>query len=110
MIVACLGSSTTAGKGQAYDWVGLLTKDLANRNIRFCNFGVGGDLAYNALQRLPNVISARPDKIIVLVGGNNVLARASTKAHRFYRLFKGISAEPSAGFAELYRALQYSAA
>jgi lysophospholipase L1-like esterase len=100
MIVACLGSSTTAGKGQAYDWVGSLARNLANKHVQFRNFGVGGDLAYNALQRVSEVVSSRPDKVVVLVGGNDVLARASEKARRFYRIFKGISAEPSA---ELYR-------
>ncbi len=96
MIVACLGSSTTAGKGQAYDWVGSLARNLADKHIQFRNFGVGGDLAYNALQRVSEVVSSRPDKVVVLVGGNDVLARASAKARRFYRIFKGISAEPSA--------------
>lgn len=100
MIVACLGSSTTAGKGQAYDWVGSLARNLAEKHVQFRNFGVGGDLAYNALQRVSEVVSSRPDKVVVLVGGNDVLARASAKARRFYRIFKGISAEPSA---ELYR-------
>lgn len=100
MIVACLGSSTTAGKGQAYDWVGSLARTLADRHVQFRNFGVGGDLAYNALQRVSEVVCSRPDKVVVLVGGNDVLARASAKARRFYRIFKGITAEPSA---ELYR-------
>jgi lysophospholipase L1-like esterase len=98
MIVACLGSSTTAGKGQAYDWVGSLARILAEKHIQILNFGVGGDLAYNALQRVSEVVSSRPDKVVVLVGGNDVLARASAKARRFYRIFKGISAEPSAEF------------
>ena len=100
MIVACLGSSSTAGKGQAYDWVGSLARNLADKHVQFRNFGVGGDLAYNALQRVSEVVSLRPDKVVVLVGGNDVLARASAKTRRFYRIFKGISAEPSA---ELYR-------
>ena len=96
MIVACLGSSTTAGKGQAYDWIGSLARNTADKNVQFRNFGVGGDLAFNALQRVPEVVSSRPDKVVVLVGGNDVLARASAKARRFYRIFKGISGDPSA--------------
>ncbi len=100
MIVACLGSSTTAGKGQAHDWIGSLARNMAGMDVQFRNFGVGGDLAYNALQRVPEVVRSRPDKVVVLVGGNDVLARASAKARRFYRISKGISAEPTA---ELYR-------
>lgn len=100
MIVACLGSSSTAGKGQAFDWIGSLARDLEDKHIQFRNFGVGGDLAFNALLRVSEVVNSGPDKVVVLVGGNDVLARASVKARRFYRIFKGISAEPTA---ELYR-------
>lgn len=59
MIVGCLGSSTTAGKGQAYDWVGSLARNLAEKHVQSRNFGVGGDLAYNALQRVSEVVSSR---------------------------------------------------
>jgi len=100
MIVACLGSSSIAGKGQAYDWIGSLARSMADKHVQFRNFGVGGDLAFNALQRVPEVVASSPDKVVVLVGGNDVLARTSAKARRFYRITKGISEEPSA---ELYR-------
>jgi hypothetical protein len=52
-VIACLGSSSTAGKGQAFDWIGELTRRPQNERYCFRNFGVGGDLAYNALQRCP---------------------------------------------------------
>ena len=55
-IVACLGSSSTAGKGQAFDWMAELRRRPGNGQFEFRNFGVGGDLAYNALQRLPDVL------------------------------------------------------
>lgn len=64
-VIACLGSSSTRGKGQAFDWISYLKGRPANARFEFRNFGVGGDLAYNALQRLPLVISARPQKVIV---------------------------------------------
>lgn len=51
-IVACIGSSSTAGRGQAFDWIGELRGRPRNDGIRFANFGVGGDLAYNALQHV----------------------------------------------------------
>ena len=59
------------------------------------NFGVGGDLTYNALQRLSAVIACQPHKIIVFVGGNDVLALVSRKARRFFRIFKRLPCEPS---------------
>jgi lysophospholipase L1-like esterase len=79
-IMACLGSSSTAGKGQAYDWIGELRRRPRNKGVSFLNFGVGGDLAYNALQRLPAVLSCHPSKVVVLIGGNDVLALVSKTA------------------------------
>ena len=73
IIVACLGSSSTAGKGQAFNWIGELQRRPQNQRFRFRNLGVGGDLAYNALQRVPEVIACRPQKVVVLIGVNDVL-------------------------------------
>jgi lysophospholipase L1-like esterase len=94
-IVACLGSSSTAGKGQAFDWIGELKQRPCNERFRFRNFGVGGDLAYNALQRLPDVLACRPEKVVVWIGGNDVLALVSRKVGRFFRISKRLPKEPS---------------
>lgn len=94
-IVACLGSSSTAGKGQAFDWIAELRRRPCNGQFEFRNFGVGGDLAYHALQRLPDVLACRPCKVVVWVGGNDVLALVSCKARRFFALSKRLSTDPS---------------
>lgn len=94
-IVACLGSSTTAGKGQAFNWVGELQQRPANKSICLLNFGVGGGLAYNALQRLPDVLVCHPAKVVVLLGSNDVIAQVSKKARRFFSVFKRLPNEPS---------------
>jgi len=94
-IVACLGSSGTAGKGQAFNWITELQRRLGQRRFVFRNFGVGGDLAYNALQRLSDVKASCPKKMVVLIGGNDVLALVSTKARRFFRLSKRLPRDPS---------------
>jgi lysophospholipase L1-like esterase len=94
-IVACLGSSSTAGKGQAFNWIRELERRPRNQRFRFHNFGVGGDLAYNALQRLPDVLACCPEKVVVLVGGNDVLALVSRKVRRFFRISKHLPSEPS---------------
>ena len=62
--VACLGSSSTGGKGQAFDWIAELRARPRNAQVKFENFGVGGDLAYNALKRLPAVLACRPGKVV----------------------------------------------
>jgi lysophospholipase L1-like esterase len=95
MIVACLGSSSTAGRGQAFDWISELKRKPGNRRVQFLNFGVGGDLAHNALERLPAVLACRPDKVVVWVGGNDVLALASAKMRRFFRISKHLPRAPS---------------
>ena len=44
------------------------------------NFGVGGDLAFNARERLPAVLRRRPDKLVVLIGDNDVLRIVAPRA------------------------------
>jgi len=95
IVAAFLGSSSTAGKGQAYDWISELRQRVQNSRFCFRNFGVGGDLAFNALQRLPQVLACRPAIIVVWVGGNDVLASVSAKVGKFFRFWKRLPVEPS---------------
>jgi lysophospholipase L1-like esterase len=95
IIVACLGSSSTAGKGQAFNWISELERRPPNQRFHFYNFGVGGDLAYNALRRLPALLVLHPQKVVVWVGANDVLALVSKKARRFFRISKHLPTEPS---------------
>jgi hypothetical protein len=94
-VVACLGSSSTAGKGQAFNWIEALQNRLGQERFVLHNFGVGGDLAFNALQRIPQVIGSNPQKVVVLIGANDVLALVSAKVRRFYRLAKKLPRDPS---------------
>jgi lysophospholipase L1-like esterase len=94
-IVACLGSSSTAGKGQAFNWINELQRRLGANRFLFRNFGTGGDLVYNALQRLSKVFASRPKRIVVLIGGNDALALASTRARMFFRIAKRLPQDPS---------------
>jgi len=93
--VACLGSSTTAGKGQAFNWIQALEKRPQNKHYRFVNFGVGGDLAYNALERLSSVAACHPDKVVILIGGNDILASVFKNARRFFISWKRLPKDPS---------------
>ena len=94
-VVACLGSSTTAGKGQAFDWIGELAKRPQNAAFKFLNFGVGGDLAFNALQRLPGIIDAQPEKVVIIIGGNDILAAVFPNLLRFLRLSRRVPRKPT---------------
>jgi lysophospholipase L1-like esterase len=72
-----------------------LQRRLRLKGFEFRNFGVGGDLAYNALRRLSVVIASKPDKVVVLIGGNDVLALVSARARRFFRFSKRLPRDPS---------------
>jgi lysophospholipase L1-like esterase len=44
---------------------------------------------------LQDVVACRPDKVVIWVGSNDVLARVSSKAKRFYQLTKHLPVEPT---------------
>ncbi|HEX9061581.1 MAG TPA: SGNH/GDSL hydrolase family protein [Clostridia bacterium] len=94
IIVACLGSSTTASKG-TFNWIKELEKRPQNKQFNFVNLGVGGDLAYSALQRVSKVISCHPDKIIILIGANDILAQVFKNVRHFFTGWKRLPKEPS---------------
>ena len=96
--VACVGSSSTAGKGQAFNWIVELARRPQNRRFSFRNFGIGGDLSFNVLERLPQVLDCRPKIVVVAIGNNDVLALASPKARRFFRIVKRLPHTPSAAW------------
>jgi lysophospholipase L1-like esterase len=93
--VACVGSSTTASKG-TYRWIAELESRPQNGRFRFVNLGVGGDLSFNIVRRLPRVIAMQPDRVIVLIGTNDILASVFPNFGRIVRLWKGLSDEPTA--------------
>ena len=100
-VVSCLGSSSTAGQGQAFGWIDELERRPQNRRFDFRNFGVGGDLAYNAPERVPAVIASHPDKVVVLIGANDVLTMVFANARRVLAgWMKRLPKEPSV---ELFR-------
>jgi len=92
--VACLGSSTTASRG-TYKWIDELETRPQNSRFRFLNFGVGGDLSFNAIRHLDRVIALRPDRVIVLIGANDIMASVFPNHRRFVRIVKRLSEEPS---------------
>jgi hypothetical protein len=70
-IVACVGSSIAAARG-VYNWIRKLEKRPQNKRFEFVNRGVGGDVDYSTLQRLPNTIGPQRDRIILIIGANNI--------------------------------------
>jgi lysophospholipase L1-like esterase len=93
--IACLGSSTTASRG-TYNWIDELQKRPQNGRFQFINLGVGGDLSFNTVRCLDRVITLRPERAIILIGANDILATVFPNFRRFVRLSKRFSGEPSA--------------
>ncbi|HSW78027.1 MAG TPA: GDSL-type esterase/lipase family protein [Candidatus Chromulinivoraceae bacterium] len=71
-IVACVGSSTAAAHG-VFNWLKELKQRPQNSRFTFVNRGVGGDVAYSTLQRLPKTIALHPDRVILIIGANDIL-------------------------------------
>jgi lysophospholipase L1-like esterase len=92
--IACLGSSTTASNG-TFKWIDELAKRPQNSRFRFVNFGVGGDQSFNITRRLDPVLQAAPDRVIVLIGTNDILASVFPNFRRFTRAWKRTTQEPS---------------
>jgi lysophospholipase L1-like esterase len=96
VVVACLGSSSTAGQGQAFGWINELSTRPQNANFTFRNLGVGGDLAYSALQRVPSLVAIQPNKVVILLGANDVLTLVFKNVWRMVGdLMKHIPRDPS---------------
>jgi lysophospholipase L1-like esterase len=93
-VCACLGASIVHGRVSA-DWVGTLGRRLAPDGFVLVNAGVNGDLAYNARQRLGDVIACRPDFVVVLVGTNDVLATMSPRHEARYRRSNALPVRPT---------------
>ena len=92
--VACVGSSTTASKG-TYRWIAELESRPQNSRFRFVNLGVGGDLSFNIVRRLDRVIEIQPDRVIIIIGTNDIVASVFPNFRRFVRLWKRLPDEPS---------------
>ncbi|MDT3402939.1 SGNH/GDSL hydrolase family protein [Mucilaginibacter terrae] len=73
--VACLGDSITQGT-DSYNWLADLQQQF-NPTFEFYNCGINGELAYNNLLRIQQVIDIEPDYVVILVGTNDVLATLS---------------------------------
>ncbi len=99
--MAFMGSSTVAGRGQAFDVVGELRGRPANAGLTLLNFGVGGDLVRKTISRVPDVVAAHPHKIVVIIGGNDILTSVFPNLARVLAGWKRVPVCPRP---ETYRA------
>ena len=71
--IVCVGDSVTHGRISA-DYVRLLRQRFQAKGYRLVNAGINGDMAYNVLQRLDEIIACHPALVTVLIGSNDAYA------------------------------------
>jgi len=87
-VVICLGDSLTRGN-VGFDYVDGLARRLEPSGYTVLNAGVNGELAWNLLQRVNDVISAEPAWVILWVGTNDARACEDERlAARYARRMK----------------------
>lgn len=107
VVVACLGSSSTAARGP-YDWILDLERRAQNRDVRFTRFAEGGDLAYNGARRLPKLLGTKPDVVLIMLGGNDVMASMPQQSAYYRAMLKLTKHLPRAPSVEWFREVMTS--
>lgn len=82
-IVVCAGDSITHGMVSA-NYVDLLRARFAPQGYAFINAGINGNLAYNVLHRLNEIIACQPTVVTLLVGTNDVNATLTPALTKMY--------------------------
>ena len=104
-LVVCAGDSITHGVMSA-GYVDLLRDQLGGDGYEFVNAGINGNLAWNVLQRMDDVIACRPDAVTLLVGTNDVLGTLGPSWETTYRSQQHIPETPTlAWYVENVRAI-----
>ena len=93
-LVVCVGDSITHGVASA-SYVDRLRARLGQDGFAIVNAGINGNLAWNVLQRLDDVVACRPDAVILLVGTNDVLGTLGPGWESMYRRQQHIPATPT---------------
>ncbi|HEX3783263.1 MAG TPA: GDSL-type esterase/lipase family protein [Pseudonocardiaceae bacterium] len=93
-VLVCAGDSITHGLMSA-NWVRQVARTVA-ADVDTVNAGVGGDLAWNLLRRLDDVIACRPTIVTVLIGTNDALAQISPRWSDGYVKAQHLPQRPSA--------------
>ncbi len=88
----CFGASLTAGR-VSFDYLDLLRARPSLAEYDFINKGVDGDLAWNGLQRLDEIIALQPDTVSILIGTNDVNCTLSDRNRFRYLEFNKLPVE-----------------
>ena len=69
--MVCIGDSITHGL-VSVNYLDILAKRPQNARLEFINAGINGDLAYNVLVRMDEIIQCQPKYATILIGTNDV--------------------------------------
>ncbi|MHA1903297.1 MAG: SGNH/GDSL hydrolase family protein [Candidatus Thorarchaeota archaeon] len=69
-VVVLVGDSITHGK-MGFNFVDLVSEKYHDRQFEFVNAGRNGELAWNVVQRLDDIIKCEPDIVTVMIGTND---------------------------------------
>ena len=98
-VLVLLGDSITHGR-IGVNYADIVAGQLEDRDLEIINAGINSELAWNALQRLNEVIDCEPDIVTVLIGTNDANATMSKDIMRGYIRNMKLPREPSS---EWYR-------
>ncbi len=91
--ICCIGDSLTEGT-YSVDWVTNLSKKLPS--INFINKGNNGETAAAVRSRIQtDVIDLKPEFVVLLIGGNDIIGATHTEAGKMYvKMFPEVQKEP----------------
>ena len=95
--VICVGASITHGQ-VSYNYVNILSDRFGHDDYQFVNAGINGNLAYNVVKRLDEIIKCDPDYVTVLIGTNDANASLSEKNSARYMRDMALPDKPNAEF------------
>ena len=93
--IVVAGASIVRGRASV-DFVEILRERLPERT--FVNAGINGNVAWELLQRLDDVLACEPARVIILIGTNDVQATLSPEVMRQVRESKHLPEVPTIHF------------
>ena len=82
-VVVLIGDSITHGK-MGFSYADLLTERFDKTQYHIINAGRNGELAWNVLQRVDEIIKCDPDIVTIMIGTNDAKGGLTEKEQEFY--------------------------
>ena len=89
--IVLVGDSITHGT-VSHNYVKVLKRKLGTEKFEFINAGLNGDLTFNVLKRIDDIIRCEPDIVTVLIGTNDALGSYTVESRERYIKLKGAEA------------------